>query len=90
MEGNQQHLNQSFKDRKLLNTLKQLILDLLEIEEDVAKLDVSNVGTCVGNVKRVLLKHGKNINDFKHVIDNIRKEILKERNINKVSYYIKH
>lgn len=79
MVDNQQNLNEAFKDRDLLITLKSLIFDLVEIEEDMAILDVSNVGASIARVKRILLQHGKNIEDLKRTVDGIRVETLKER-----------
>ena len=84
MPTNQSEINESFKDRDLLITLKGLILDLVSIEQDVAILDVSNVGTSISQAKRVLLQHGKNIKDFKKRIDQIRIETMKERNIKSI------
>lgn len=78
-ESNQIKLNDEFKDRQLLAKLKQLIFNLVDIEEDMARLDVSNVGACVANVKRVLLLHEKDVINLKKEVDNIRKDILKER-----------
>lgn len=82
--SNQGEINEAFKDRDLLITLKGLILDLVSIEQDVAILDVSNVGTSISQAKRVLLQHGKNVNDFKKRIDQIRIETMKERNIKSI------
>lgn len=76
---NQSNINQSFKDRNLLITLKALIFDLVGLEKDMAVLDVSNVGASISQVKRVLLQHGKNIGDLKKRIDDIRVETIKER-----------
>ena len=76
---NQSNINQAFKDRDLLITLKALLFDLVGLEKDMAILDVSNVGTSISQVKRVLLQHGKNINDLKKRIDLIRIETMKER-----------
>ena len=78
-QSNQESINEAFKDRNLLITLKGLIFDLVDIEKDVAILDVSNVGMSISQVKRVLLQHGKNVNDFKKEIDQIRIETMKER-----------
>ena len=79
MEDNQQQLNESFKDRKLLSTLKQLIFDLVDIEQDMAILDVSNKGASIARVKRVLLVHNKNIIDLKRIVEAIRIDTMKER-----------
>lgn len=79
MDSNQQQLNESFKDRMLLSTLKQLIFDLVDIEQDMAILDVSNKGASIARVKRVLLVHGKNITDLKRVVESIRVDTMKER-----------
>ncbi len=79
MEDNQQNLNESFKDRKLLSTLKELIFDLVDIEQDMAILDVSNKGASIARVKRVLLIHGKNIIDLKRIVESIRVDTMKER-----------
>ena len=45
----------------------------------MAILDVSNVGASIARVKRILLQHGKNIEDLKRTVDGIRVETLKER-----------
>ena len=76
---NQQNINEAFKGRDLLITLKALIFDLVGLEKDMAVLDVSNVGASISQAKRVLLQHGKNINDLKKRIDAIRIETMKER-----------
>ena len=80
-QSNQECINEAFKDRNLLVTLKGLIFDLVDIEQDMAILDVSNKSRSIGRIKRVLLQHGKNINDLKKRIDQIRKDIIKERGI---------
>lgn len=79
MPSSQSEVNEAFKDRDLLITLKGLILDLVNIEEDMAILDVSNKGRSIARVKKVLLQHGKNVKDLKLRIDQIRKDTIKER-----------
>lgn len=84
MVDNKQSIDQSFKDRDLLITLKSLIFDLVDIEEDMAILDVDNKSASIARVKRVLLQHGKNIVDLKRKVDNIRVELIKERGIKSI------
>lgn len=84
MEGNQESINDHAKERNLLATLKGLIFDLISIEEDVATLDVANKSKCIATCKRVLLQHGKKVEDFKREIENIRKEYIKEKGIKSI------
>ena len=70
---------QPFKDRKLLEELKALIMQLVEIEADVSKLDVSNRMTSVRRVKRAMLLHITAAKKFKIEVDNIRKEIVTKK-----------
>ena len=70
---------QHFEDRNLLEQLKSLIMQLVEIESDVAKLDISNRMMSVRRAKRAMLLHIKSAIDFKKQIDNIRKDIVTEK-----------
>ena len=68
-----------FEDRHLLDKLKNLIMQLVEVEADVAKLDMSNRMMSVRRVKRAMLLHLTASKQFKIEIDNIRKEIVTEK-----------
>ena len=70
---------QPFEDRNLLEELKSLIMQLVEIESDVAKLDISNRMMSIRRVKRAMLLHIKSATNFKKEIDNIRKDIVTEK-----------
>lgn len=63
----------------LLGNLKKLIFELVEIESDVAKLDVSDRMSSVRRVKRALLVHSKSTNDFKKEIDKVRLSIVNKK-----------
>ena len=84
MTSNQQTINESVKDRNLLSELKQMIFNLVNIEEDIAILDISNKSASIARVKRMLLQHGKDVGDFKKKIDDIRKALIKERGIKSI------
>ena len=62
--------------RNLLDDLKKLIFELVEIESDVAKLDVSDRMSSIRRVKRSLIVHEKSTSNFKKSIDSIRKSIV--------------
>ena len=64
--------------RELLETLKSLIFELVEIDHDVARLELVNSRESVKRAKRVLLLHERNTNRFRKAIDDIRKEMIKE------------
>ena len=67
------------KGRNLLEELKNLIFELVELEADVAKIDVSDRMTSVRRVKKGMLLHIKATTKFKKKIDSIRKDILMEK-----------
>tara|TARA_Y100000814_G_scaffold293633_1_gene276291 strand:+ start:11545 stop:11757 length:213 start_codon:yes stop_codon:yes gene_type:complete len=64
------------RKRELLPKLKELILELVELDKDIAKMEVNDSVALIRRVKRSLLDHQKNTNVFKKEIDNIRKDII--------------
>ena len=63
----------AIKERDLLGKLKSLILELVSTEEDLAKLEVSDMLAPARRVRKILVKHNKSVNDLKKEIDLIRK-----------------
>jgi len=63
----------AIKERDLLGKLKSLILELVSTEEDLAKLEVSDMLAPARRVRTILVKHNKSVNDLKKEIDLIRK-----------------
>ena len=66
------------KERDLLGKLKSLILELVETEEDLAKLEVSDMIAPARRVRKALLEHNKSVTEFKKEIDLIRKGSVSE------------
>jgi len=64
------------RKRELLPKLKELILELVKLDKDIAKMEVNDSVALIRRVKRNLLDHQKNTNVFKKEIDNIRKDII--------------
>ena len=74
-----QRITSVSKGRNLLEELKNLIFELVELEADVAKIDVSDRMTSVRRVKKGMLLHIKTATKFKKKIDSIRKDIIIEK-----------
>lgn len=64
------------RKRELLPKLKELILELVKLDKDIAKMEVNDSVALIRRVKRNLLDHQKNTNVFKKEIDDIRKDII--------------
>lgn len=67
------------KDRNLLDELKALIFELVEMEVDIARLDVSDQMTSMRRAKKALVLHVKHTQALKKKVDSIRKDNLKEK-----------
>lgn len=74
-----QRITSISKGRNLLEELKNLIFELVELEADVAKIDISDRMTSVRRVKKGMLLHIKTTTKFKKKIDSIRKDIIIEK-----------
>ncbi len=72
----QREADMTYKGRNLLKTLKSLIFELVEIEADVARVDMADRMASVRRIKRALTLHLTNTKNFKKDIDSIRKGII--------------
>ncbi len=65
--------------RMLLPRLNELIMELVDINKDIATLEVRDAITSVRRAKKAVLAHQRNTEAFKKELDEIRKEILKDK-----------
>ena len=65
--------------RVLLPQLKNLVLELVGLSEDLAALEISEHVTALRRVRKGLLVHIHNCRDFRVALDGVRKEIERKR-----------
>jgi|ETNvirenome_6_30_1030629.scaffolds.fasta_scaffold278591_1 hypothetical protein len=65
--------------RDLLPTLKDLMDDLIKLDTDVAKLEIKDSIYPARRIKAGLLEHTRKCDDFKRQVEEIRKQIEKNK-----------
>lgn len=65
--------------RDLLEKLKHLTWELIDINKDIATLDVRDSLTAARRAKKAMLAHQRNTEAFKKELDEIRKKILMQK-----------
>lgn len=65
--------------RDLMKKLQHLVFELVDINKDIATLDVRDNITAARRAKKAMLAHQRNSEEFKKEIDRIRKHILRTK-----------
>jgi hypothetical protein len=72
--------NKIDKIRELSEGYKDLIMELVEGDKDIFKLELRDCTSCYKRLRKLLLEHEKNTREFKKMLFNmVRKPMLDEK-----------